>query len=119
MTDPRLPRAIEEFLLDVAVDPSQRDWRRRRLGFGGDAHMRDAFLEALSSPGIVVHAGACSDDPCEICVRAEGVDRDGRRWADSAILLLDPEWIRDPAPSQDLAEDVVDNWDRLRAFVLQ
>lgn len=113
MTDTRLPRPIEEFLLDVATDHSARERRRILLGFGGMDHMRDAFMEALLSPDLRVHADVCEDDPAEIVVRAEGVDRSGRSWGPNNILLLEPCWLGDSV-SQDLAEDVVEHWDRLR-----
>lgn len=116
MTDEtRLPRMLEEFLLDVATDHSARDRRRRLLGFGGDAGMRDAFMEALASPGMTVHADVCEDDPSEIVVRASGTAASGIGCRDLNVILLEPVWF-DSSVSQDLADDIVDNWERLRAI---
>ncbi len=115
MTDARLPAPLEEFLLDVATDHSARDRRRILLGFGGMDHMRDSFMEALLSPDLRVHVDVCEDDPAEIVVRAHGTARDGSAWGENNILLLEPCWLGDSV-SQDLADDVVEHWERLRAI---
>jgi len=111
----RLPPAIEEFLLDVATDHSARDRRRRLLGFDGDAGMRDAFMEALTSPEVQVHADVCEDDPAEIVVRASGTTASGVGLRDLNVIMLEPVWF-DGTVSQDLAEDIVLYWDRLQAM---
>ena len=115
MSDTRLPRPLEEFLLDVATDHSAREQRRRLLGFGGESHMRDSFMEALASPDIAVHADVCEDDPSEVVVRATGTAADGTSWGMINIILLEPCWLED-CVSQDLADDIVAHWDRLRAI---
>lgn len=115
MSDTRLPLQIEEFLLDVATDHSARDQRRRLLGFGGETHMRDSFMQALASPDIAVHADVCEDDPAEIVVRATGTAVDGTSWGMINIILLEPCWF-ESSVSQDLADDIVAHWDRLQAI---
>lgn len=114
MSDTRLPSRLEEFLLDVAADHSVREHRRHLLAFNGEAHIRDSFMEALASPDIRVHADVCEDDPSEVVVRASGTDVSGVTWSMLNILLLEPCWFKDGV-SQDLADDIVQHWDRLRA----
>ncbi len=115
MTETRLPATMEQFLLDVAADHSVLARRRQLLGFNGEAHMRDAFLDALASPDMQVHADICEDDPAEVVVRACGTGPDGTAWRDCNILLLEPVWFDDTV-SQDLADDIVYYWDRLRTI---
>lgn len=111
--DNRLPLAIERILLDAVINPLDRKYRYDVLEFA-DAGMRDGFMDALVG-NASVHAGVCGDEPNEICVRATGIDRNGVRWGDVAIVLLEPEWSAGAEQSQDLAEDIVTLWPRLVA----
>ena len=113
-----LPTKIEEFLLDVAADHSQRSTRMSLLRFNGEADMRDTFLTALISPDIEVHVSVCDDDmgPEEICVRAQGDDHRGTYWSDLPIILLAPRWADLSGEAEELANDIVEHWDTLRAI---
>lgn len=111
----RLPAVIEQMIVEIAVDPSHHRFRRERMAFNDDAGMRDAFLEALASPGIHVYADQCEDDPGEICLRAKGQARDGAYWCDLGILLLDPWWSTRADLSQTLVDDISEHWERLQA----
>lgn len=113
MTDTRLPRPLEEFLLDVAADHSARDRRRILLGFDDQAHVRDAFIEALLSSRMDVAIGISDDDPEEVAVQASGLSRLGVEWHAVEIMPLHSSRLFDDV-HQDLADDVIEHWGRLR-----
>ena len=111
----RLPKAVEQALLDAAPDERHRSFRKARLDFNRDEAMRDPFTQALDSPGLTLFRDQCEDDPCEIVVRGRGEARGGSYWCNLNIILLDPAWSKDADLSEALADDIVTHWDRLVA----
>ena len=113
MMENRLPLDLERILLDAVANPLDRRYRYDALDFP-EAAARDVFLEALRAAA-PVRVDVCQEEPNEICVRADGVDADGFRWSDVAIILLEPDWSAAAGQSRDLADDIVTLWPRLVA----
>ena len=108
-----IPVIVATILIELSPDPQNRHYRTIMLADAAGS-ATEALGDALRSPALSVRAEVCSDDPNEICVKAYGRDHMGRVWPSTPIIMLDPKWDRDAEMAQALADDVVEQWERLR-----
>ena len=110
MPQTRLPIAIEDKICDVA-DELFASTLRHYLGFAGDKHMRDAFLDSLKGSDVDVHQDIAETEPCEVVVRASGTLANGSHIRNLNIMLLDPDWSTSSDTSRAIANRVIEVWD--------